>query len=588
MRTSSHVIARRLAPLVLGLVVAAATATAEPVVLAVDGPRVYIDLGAREGVGAGTELELVRVVVATDPVTKRTLRDAFALGTLTVTRAGDHVCEATVEPGLRGRIALGDQIRLADAPRTFVDPWAEQVTASKGEPGEDGDGDGPPVIAGADPRVTAEAAVAAAAEVSARWRTTLGRPPHERAAQWRTFLTEHPTTPYAASIRTEIESLDRQAKILDDAVAAANAPDDGSRRPALADALAELVGLSDGALYASVPARVSPGRPVGVAFTQVRPVEGTLWLYVRAPGAATYQRVALAADGDAYLRATIPAELVTAGALAWYVAAAELPILGAPDAPRVITVERDLADPAPARGRTQIHTALDYVDFDGGLESGFDQYAQAELDFAYQFRATVHTARVGFGTMSGTGGPKDIIDNDTTGRCRDGSDQFRCRAVTFSYVYTEFEFRPRPQLALMVRPQAGLLTTDRDPDGGPRRCGDTTDLDGCAFDTGLGLRVRARIGDEDGTNLELGAGFTEGVGTLFEAMYRWAPTPRVPVKLAVQVTDLPVPEDFGVRLLADVGWRGVGWVYPSLRVSYQARDIDHVGVSGGLGLNFDW
>ena len=85
MRTSSHVIARRLAPLVLGLVVAAATATAEPVVLAVDGPRVYIDLGAREGVGAGTELELVRVVVATDPVTKRTLRDAFALGTLTVT-----------------------------------------------------------------------------------------------------------------------------------------------------------------------------------------------------------------------------------------------------------------------------------------------------------------------------------------------------------------------------------------------------------------------------------------------------------------------------------------------------------------------
>ena len=67
-----------------------------------------------------------------------------------------------------------------------------------------------------------------------------------------------------------------------------------------------------------------------------------------------------------------------------------------------------------------------------------------------------------------------------------------------------------------------------------------------------------------------------------------APTPKVPVKLAVQVTDLPVPEDFGVRLLADVGWRGVAWVYPSLRVSYQARDIDHVGVSGGLGLNFDW
>lgn len=586
MRTSSLFIARGLAPLVC-VVVAATTAAAEPVVLAVDGPRVYVDVGAREGVGAGTELELVRVVVATDPVTRRTLRDAFAIGTLSVTRAGDHVCEATVEPGLRGRIAIGDKIRLADAPRSFVDPWAEQVAASKRAPGDPGDG--PPVIApGGDPRVAAQAAVDAATDASTQWRATLGRPPHERAAQWRAFLTEHPTTPYAAIIGAEIESLDRQAKLLDDAVAAANAPDDGSRRPALADALAELVGAPDGALYAAVPTRVSPGRPIGVAFTQVHPVEGALWLYVRAPGTATYQRVALAADGDAYLRATIAAELVTAGALQWYVAAADRPVLGAPDAPRVITVERDLSEPAPARGRTQIHTALDYVDFDGGLESGFDQYAQAELDFAYQFRAAVHTARVGFGTMSGTGGPKDIIDNDTTGRCLDGSGTFRCRAVTFSYVYTEFEFRPRPQFALMVRPQAGLLTTDRDPDGGPRRCGDATDLDGCAFDTGLGLRVRARIGDEDGTSLELGAGFTDGVGTLFEAMYRWAPTPKVPVKLAVQVTDLPVPEDFGVRLLADVGWRGVSWVYPSLRVSYQARDIDHVGVSGGLGLNFDW
>ena len=46
------------------------------------------------------------------------------------------------------------------------------------------------------------------------------------------------------------------------------------------------------------------------------------------------------------------------------------------------------------------------------------------------------------------------------------------------------------------------------------------------------------------------------------------------------------PEE--VRLIGDVGYRSVSWIYPSLRLSYQARDIDHAGVSGGLAMNFDW
>ena len=51
---------------------------------------------------------------------------------------------------------------------------------------------------------------------------------------------------------------------------------------------------------------------------------------------------------------------------------------------------------------------------------------------------------------------------------------------------------------------------------------------------------------------------------------------------------MPVPENFGVRLIGDVGYRSLSWFYPSLRLSYQARDIDHAGVSGGLAMNFDW
>ena len=77
---------------------------------------------------------------------------------------------------------------------------------------------------------------------------------------------------------------------------------------------------------------------------------------------------------------------------------------------------------------------------------------------------------------------------------------------------------------------------------------------------GIGARGRLRLGDENGTNLVLGASFTRGVGTLLEAAYHWLPAPVVPVQVTVQVTDQPVVEDFGVRLIGDVGVRGLSLV----------------------------
>jgi hypothetical protein len=104
----------------------------------------------------------------------------------------------------------------------------------------------------------------------------------------------------------------------------------------------------------------------------------------------------------------------------------------------------------------------------------------------------------------------------------------------------------------------------------------------------FGARLRLRLGRETDTNLAVGASLTEGFGSLYEAVFTWNVIPRFPVVLSAQVTDQPVPGDFGVRLIADVGWRGLKWVYPSFRVSYQARNIDHAGVSAGGSLHFDW
>jgi len=81
---------------------------------------------------------------------------------------------------------------------------------------------------------------------------------------------------------------------------------------------------------------------------------------------------------------------------------------------------------------------------------------------------------------------------------------------------------------------------------------------------------------------------TENVGTLFEAAFTWDVVPRFPIVLSAQVTDQPVIENYGVRLISDIGWRAVDWFYPSLRLSFQARDVDHDGFSAGVAMNFDW
>ncbi|HTJ44071.1 MAG TPA: hypothetical protein VL463_18320 [Kofleriaceae bacterium] len=570
----------------LAVLLLARAAHADPTVLAVKGDDVFVDLGAADGATAGAQLRLLHVVIAKDPTSGQTLRDRFEVGTLTVARAGDHVLLAHPEDALRGKVVVGDEIALASAPVAYVDPWQQRVAAAAGTPAPATDDDAARTVDEAD-------------AARAVWQQTLGLAPAERIAKWEAYLSERPQSPYAAAVKAELVSLRAQAQQLDRAAtaraAAASGSLDDDRTHQLALALADLIpsAARTGPLVDAAPTTALPGRPITLAFAIVSPARvARAWLYVRPRGKAGFEKLELAHDGDAYLRATIPASLVVAGGLEWFVEAASAKgepeaVIGDQRSPRVIDTLEDISEAPIASGRSRVAARLEYVDFDGKLGGGHDQYYQAEFDFTYRFLQPVHAIRLGFGTLSGQGGPKDIIDADPTGQCLDASGTYSCRRVDFSYVYTEFELRPSKWVGLMLRPQAGLLTTDTRPMSSGR-CRGGADTSDCDFGKGLGLRARVRFGEEDSTNLVLGVGFTSGVGTLIEALYQWAPRPVVPVTLAVQVTDQPVPEDFGVRIIGDVGWRGMSWVYPSVRVSYQARDIDHAGISGGLGLNFDW
>ncbi|HEU0029300.1 MAG TPA: hypothetical protein VFQ53_01620 [Kofleriaceae bacterium] len=565
----------------------ARVAAADPVVLAIDKGDIYVELGARDGVGAGTQLELLHEIRVRDPRSGKLLVDQFSLGALVVVKSGDRISVARAGEDLAPRVLAGDHVRIASETRKFVDPWLEQVNASKGERPP------APTVASAPATPSAPGGPDHAELVRMAWQDTLGKPPEQRIDRWLEYLRVDPQSPYRKHVQAEIQSLRTQIQQRDTALASARsvAVDRGPRIARLASALE-----SKSTPLAIAPLeRAVPGRPIALSFLVTQP--GTFaqaWLYVRPRGEPGFRRVELRADGDAYLRGTIPAELVRGDTVEWYVETAATAadreasaVLGSRELPRTIRVEREVEEPPVAQGRSHIDAHADYVDFDGKIGKGFDQYYQAEIDFTYRFLHPIHAVRLGFGTLSGTGGPKDVIDSDPMGACLDGAGTFQCRKVNFSYVYLEFEHRIRQNVALMIRPQAGLLSSDTSAGTAAGRCSGKQ-IEGCEFFTGLGLRARLRLGSETGTNLVLGAGFTDEVGTLLEAAYHWLPTPIVPVQLTVQVTDMPVPENFGVRLIGDVGLRQLSWFYPSLRLSYQARDIDHAGVSGGVAMNFDW
>ena len=552
----------------------------EPVVLAVDGKDIYVDLGAKDGVGAGAQLELLHEVIATDPTTGKQLHDRFALGTLAVARSGDGASVAHADPELAKRVLAGDHVRLVGEKKTFVDPWQAQVEASH-----------PVVTPPANPTA---APIDHAALVRDAWQATLGQPPEQRIARWQELLASDPQTGYRRAIETELASLRTQIRDRDAALARARSStnDRAARIAELAYALAQADPTVERAVVATAPiATALPGQPLGIAFLVRAPDKvGQAFLYTRIRGELGFHRSELVRDGDAYLRGMI--ENVQAPAVEWYVEVAPphgdaRPVLGSIAEPRAIEVSESVAEPPPAANRSHIDLHVDYVDFDGRLSKGYDQYYQAEGDFMYRFLDPIYSMRLGFGTLSGVGGPRDVIDHDPRGMCMDANGVYQCKRVDFSYVYTELEFRLRPQIAVMVRPQLGVLTTDSGPGDDATHC-QSRDTTGCRFMTGAGGRVRLRLGEEQATNLVLGASFSRGVGTLLEAAYHWLPATVVPVQITVQVTDQPVIEDFGVRLVGDVGYRRLGWFYPSARVSYQARGLDHTGVSGGMAMNFDW
>ena len=105
---------------------------------------------------------------------------------------------------------------------------------------------------------------------------------------------------------------------------------------------------------------------------------------------------------------------------------------------------------------------------------------------------------------------------------------------------------------------------------------------------GAGIEGRLRIGSENGTNLVLASGFTNGIGNKNEITLTWDRVRGWPMAGSVIVTNEPVMADYGVRFIYSIGKSLGDFVDFSLRLSYQLRAIDHGGFGVGVANSFHW
>ncbi|MEZ4400063.1 MAG: hypothetical protein R3B06_08595 [Kofleriaceae bacterium] len=527
------------------IVACTATAAADQIVVGrvvkTDRREVYVNLGSRVGVDSGARLRLKRPVTLRHPVTRRPVVDWLPLGDGTVTDVGSSLARIALPPELLAQVRVGDIAEVYvvrdDAPAPTPVPAPPRPVDDRPIPAVDAD----------------------TAEVLTVWRATTGASLDARVAAWSGWLAAHGSSRFADDVRADLEVLRATRLALQP---------DRPGRPRESQLHVEH----------DLPTRADAGAAVPLVFVLAEPTQvAAAALHVRTAGQATFQRVELTREHAIYLRGTIPATVVAAPGVEYFVE-----VIGADGA--AATAYATEAQPAriavaaPAvverftatRQRTQltmIGSYLDFATFDdrpgstGAAVDRRDRFAEAEVDVRYRLDGIVRGVRLGFGSYGGRGGFANRVWDDAN----------PAPVIGFQYGYVESE------LALPVGRGPSIGVAGRFVAGVGRE----------GF--GVGVAGRLRLGDPDATNLSLGVSGVQQLGFLSDLRFETWPRPALPVGISVAVTDQPGNGDLGVRLATDVGYRLRPWaVRPTVRLSAGPHRERHAGVGGGVGLVFDW
>ncbi len=519
----------------------------EGTVVRVDRDLLVVDLGRDAGLTEGQRVPLWRPLTVRHPITGQSLRDRYPLGSVQVYSVGDSLTVLRHSEGLLRPPAVGDRVVAPDAlpppPRparavAVATPSAATAAAATGPT--------PPATTPAHP-TAAVAAPGVSSEERALLTTflsTLGRPPEERALRWTAYLNTQRSSPWADRVRAEINAL-RAAP-----PTAPPLPVQASPYPLTRGAMADTLRLGDAAR-------------VALQVTGVPVLGGRV--SARRPGAERYTTQTLTRDGDDFLRAEIPASLVTLDGFEYFVevdveGGAAMPILGSADHPLRVEVERGPGDAPDPRGRTRIDLRADYADVGSrtiGSRFVAQRFVLVEGDFLQRLQTrALYGYRVGFGVFNGEGLPLSRLTSDA-----------ESMPSTVAYGYHELEFSPSEFVHLIARGQVGVHR------GG---------LVG-------GAQARIRIGYERRTNLVLGGDVLTEVGQKAFFALNFHPHARLPMLAQGEVFNQSIASgDPMFRVVAQIGWRATDWFTIAARGSYQLRNIENGGFGAGLSTTFDW
>jgi hypothetical protein len=292
---------------------------------------------------------------------------------------------------------------------------------------------------------------------------------------------------------------------------------------------------------------------------------GEIVVYFRALGQAGPVRSVRARRADTGFMAMIPSQAITSDALEYWVVersprGEEHVLFASASRPQPLYVYVDSAGAREQRllrmaegRRSRVTGRFEWVDMGAyqannpQISDAHDHYYHLEGVYAYRFFRGVEELEFALGRLDGR-----VLDRDDFDRERVALEYGRT-AITFAF--GEW-FRLRPGVLL------GISTT--------------------GFEAGFDLATL--FGDRDGTEFELSGGFVSDLGARVKTRLGWCTVPRLPMGASIEVTNFPSNDQYGVRLLFDVGYRMANGF--SLRVSagYRGR----TSLAGGPAIGLEW
>jgi hypothetical protein len=544
MRSYPKEIARRMAlaaAIAISLAGAAARADDEIVkgaVVKIELREIYVNLGAGQGVTGGSPIRIKRSIKLRHPVTRAPIEDWLPVGSATVTQAGSALSRAVIGE-LVTAIRVGDiaEVLVSRAPASPPAPPSGPTPPTPPAP----PAPAPPPV---DP---------ATREVLELFAAQSGQPLDARIAAWARYLSTHPESPYAASIRADLDALEQLREQLGPASEAQSA----------------------GAIETvdhEVPGPTDAGAAFPVVFVLARPERvASAYLHVRTRDRRTYRRELLAREHDIYLRGVVPAEVVRAPGVEYFVEVATPSgetglALGSPEEPVRVAVKPpplldrfgDRLGDGDEAGRTTVMLGGEYLDFathDRRAGDHRDRMASGVIGVSYEIGAAVQRVGVGMGAINGSGGYADVTWDE-----------------------------------MLPVPQAGLRYGRADVElGQPRLAGGFSWIAGVGKrGFGMGVEGRARIGARRGTNLELLAQRLPELGWLASARLGARPARALLLGLSVGATDQPSRGDTAAKLVTELAWIGLPWLVVRVNGSWQGRSADHGGFGGGAAAEVTW